>query len=88
VMVAGVSLVERTLTAIPQIQQLQLVQPRLDRVVARVVLADRDGREVASRQLTRALDDAFAGQVSVQVDIVEALEQVGRGKYRFAICEC
>ena len=38
-MVAGVSLVERTLTAIPGIEQLQIVQPAIDQIVLNVVRA-------------------------------------------------
>jgi phenylacetate-CoA ligase len=84
-LVAGVSLVERTLTAIPGIEQMQLVQEELRRVRAKVV---RSGQYDATseQRLRDELQGVLGAQVTVEVEYVPALDQTGSGKYRFAIC--
>lgn len=84
-LVAGVSLVERTLTAIPGIEQMQLIQDELRRVRTKVV---RDGRfdEASERRLRRELQTVFGEEVMVDIQYVRALDRTGAGKYRFAVC--
>jgi phenylacetate-CoA ligase len=84
-LVAGVSLVERTLTAIPGIEQMQLVQDELRRVCAKVV-RDSDYSEESERSLRGELQAAFGHDVVIDVRYVPALDQSRSGKYRFAIC--
>jgi phenylacetate-coenzyme A ligase PaaK-like adenylate-forming protein len=84
-LVAGVSLVERTLTAIPGIEQMQLVQDELRRVCARVV-TDGAFTEDSARRLRDELQTAFGDAVRIDVQDVPALDQTRSGKYRFAIC--
>jgi phenylacetate-CoA ligase len=84
-LVAGVSLVERTLTAIPGIEQLQLVQDDLHRICARVVQDDRFD-SASARQLHDALRLALGEQVEVEIRRVSELTRTSAGKYRFAIC--
>lgn len=84
-LVAGVSLVERTLTAIPGIQQMQLVQDRVGHVRARVV-AGQGFNEASAEALELELKAVFGVATTVAIDCVEALEQTHSGKYRFAIC--
>jgi phenylacetate-CoA ligase len=84
-LVAGVSLVERTLTAVPGIQQLQLVQDRLDHICAKVVAGlgyDHD----SAAALDCELKSVFGVATVVEIERVEALAQTSSGKYRFAIC--
>lgn len=84
-LVAGVSLVERTLTAIPGIEQMQLVQDDLRCVNVRIV---RDGRytEAAERALRAELESVFGDEVRIDLQYVPALDQTRAGKHRFAIC--
>jgi phenylacetate-CoA ligase len=84
-LVAGVSLVERTLTAVPGIQQMQLVQDRLDHVCAKVVAGLGYSHESAAA-LDRELKSVFGVATVVEIERVEALAQTSSGKYRFAIC--
>ena len=84
-LVAGVSLVERTLTAIPGIEQMQLVQDELHRVCAKVV-RDKEYTEESERSLRQELQAAFGRDVAVEVSYVATLQASSSGKYRFAIC--
>lgn len=84
-LVAGVSLVERTLTAISGIEQMQLIQDELCRVCAKVV---KDSRfdEASDHKLRDELRRVFGAKMIVEVEYVQALERTRSGKYRFAIC--
>jgi len=84
-LVAGVSLVERTLTAIPGIEQMQLVQDELHQVCAKVV-RDNHFSEVSERNLRSELQTVFGEDVAIEIQYVPALGQTRMGKYRFAIC--
>ena len=84
-LVAGVSLVERTLTAIPGIEQMQIVQDELHRVQLRVVPA-RGFDATAERQLRDEFESVFGESVDIDIQRVEALDRTRAGKYRFAIC--
>lgn len=84
-LVAGVSLVERTLTAIPGIQQMQLVQSDLNHLCAKVV-ADASFGSLGEQQLRHELNSVFGELTTIAVEYVAALDQTRAGKYRFAIC--
>lgn len=83
-LVAGVSLVERTLTGIPGIEQMQLVQNELHRVSVKLV---RDSRfsEITEHRLRHELQAVFGHEVTIEIDYVPTLDQTRAGKYRFAI---
>jgi phenylacetate-CoA ligase len=84
-LVAGVSLVERTLTAIPGIEQMQLVQDEARLLCAKVVKgAGFDDR--GERRLREELQSAFGGEMAIEIRYVRELDQTGAGKYRFSIC--
>jgi phenylacetate-CoA ligase len=84
-LVAGVSLVERTLTAIAGLEQLQLVQDDLHRIRANVV-KDSAFCDATERALLTELQAVFGAEVSVEIVYLPALDQTRSGKYRFAIC--
>jgi phenylacetate-CoA ligase len=84
-LIAGVSLVERTLTAIPGIEQMQLVQDDVHRICARIV-RDKAYSQTADRALRNELQAVFGNNVTIDVQYVPALGQSRSGKYRFAIC--
>lgn len=84
--VAGVSLVERTLTKIPGIEQMQLVQETLHQIQI---------NRVKGNEFTPATDTAliaefshiFGPDVVFTINNVEKIPQEKSGKYRFSICK-
>ena len=84
-LVAGVSLVERTLTAIPGIEQMQLVQDKLHQLCVKVV-KDNRFNDQSEQSLRNEFREVFGEGVTVEIQYVPALDQTGAGKYRFAIC--
>ena len=84
-LVAGVSLVERTLTAIPGIEQMQMVQDELRRVCVKVV-KDNNFNGASEHKLRSELQAVFGNEVTIEIRYVVVLDQTRSGKYRFAIC--
>lgn len=84
-LIAGVSLVERTLTAIAGIQRMQLVQDDLRHLCAKIV-TDRNFGETATQSLRNELQSVFGAEVTIDIQQVPVLDQTRSGKYRFAIC--
>jgi phenylacetate-CoA ligase len=85
-LVAGISLVEKTLTAIPGIEQLQIVQETTDCFVLNMVPASGFTRE-HERELVEAITAVFGRDASVEVRKMDRLPQEANSKYRFAICK-
>lgn len=84
-MVAGVSLVERTLTAIAGIEQMQLVQDRIDAItINRVRAPDHTPR--SDELLLQELQSVFGPEVHLTINDVTGIPQSSNGKYRFSIC--
>ena len=82
-LVAGVSLIERTLTKIPGLDQLQIIQEGLEEFVLNVV----PGPEwdlAASAALVEELQTVFGHHVAVTVVARGALPVEASGKYRFS----
>lgn len=84
--VAGVSLVERTLTKVPGVEQMQLVQTARDLVEINRVKG-RDFSESTDASLISALREVFDEQVNLEILDVEKIPQEASGKYRFSICK-
>lgn len=84
-LVAGVSLVERTLTAICGIQQMQLIQDRIDSVEVRIV-KDIRFDDTAEHRLHSELQAVFGDGIDIHLSYVAVLDQTSLGKYRFSIC--
>lgn len=83
--VAGVSLVERTLTAIPGLAQLQIVQTAIDRIEINLVRGEGYAEESGNRLLGE-IERVFGEDVLITVNIVEQIPRESSGKYRFAKC--
>ena len=82
--VAGVSLIENTLTKVPGIEQMQIVQEALDHIVVRMIPEAR-----AAGDSRPALQHYFAATfpgARVDIDLVPAIPREANGKHRFAIC--
>jgi phenylacetate-CoA ligase len=84
-LVAGVSLVERTLTAIPGIEQMQLIQDSANEIQAKLV-TDGQWTQSSEAALRQELHSVFGGQVAIDIARVAKLDQTVAGKFRFAIC--
>jgi phenylacetate-CoA ligase len=84
-LVAGVSLVERTLTAIPGLEQLQVVQPSADEIVLNVVRAP-DFSAGTEQSLLAEFRTVFGPGINVSARYLERIPQERSGKYRFSIC--
>ncbi|HPF70040.1 MAG TPA: phenylacetate--CoA ligase family protein [Candidatus Krumholzibacteria bacterium] len=83
--VAGISLIENTLTKYPGIRQLQLVQERRLHVQANIVRGD-EWNDETGRQLVARLQQALGENFGVDMVFVDAIPQESSGKYRFSIC--
>lgn len=84
-LVAGVSLVERTLTAIPGLAQMQIVQEERGSVRVNVVGDGRYNGETEAA-LAAELKRVLGEEVRIDIHRAERLQQDRNGKYRFAIC--
>jgi phenylacetate-CoA ligase len=84
--VAGVSLVERTLTKIAGIEQMQLVQEQLHEILINRV----KGAEYTPNtdvQLIAEFRAVFDESVNLVIHDVDKIPQEKSGKYRFSICK-
>lgn len=84
--VAGVSLVERTLTKIPGIEQMQLVQEKINELIINRVKGVEYNEETDS-YLIDEFRQVFGDGVSFIINDVQAIPQEKSGKYRFSICK-
>lgn len=84
-LVAGVSLIERLLTNISGIHQMQIVQNKNDSFLLRIVKG-KDFTDVETiGPLRKEFEEIFPG-VSMQIEFTDGIPQEASGKYRFAIC--
>jgi phenylacetate-CoA ligase len=82
--VAGISLIENTLTRIPGIEQMQIVQDALNHLVVRIV----PGPEFSAKrrdELQSYFASTFDG-ATIELEDVTSIAQEANGKYRFSIC--
>ena len=84
-MVAGISLIERTLTKIKGLEQIQLVQNELTTIEVNRVKAS-DYTERSDELLITELETVFSHDVKVIIKDIDVIPQMANGKYRFAIC--
>lgn len=84
-LVAGVSLVERTLTAIAGIEQMQLIQNDPYCICVNIVKNDLFNQDTI-KQVQSELQTVFSPRMHIEIRIVSNLDQTRAGKYRFAIC--
>lgn len=84
-LVAGVSLVEKTATAIPGIEQMQIVQHSIGAFTLNVVPSP-DYSSATAGELQEVIRDVFGNDVAVDVVLVGSLSRERNGKYRFSVC--
>jgi len=83
--VAGISLIENTLTRHPGIGQLQVVQEEVSRLVVNLVRAEGWREETADR-LAASFRSALGDGLAVELRYVDRIPREPNGKYRFSIC--
>lgn len=83
--VAGISLVERILTAFPGLEQMQLIQPSLYEIKVNYVSTEPD-LDLVLKNIRSEIQNIFGISVNVSFNKVNELKQEKSGKYRFAIC--
>lgn len=84
--VAGVSLVERTLTKIPGVEQMQLVQEQLHQIIINRVKGP-EYTEATDEALLTEFSQVFGADVTLLIHDVKKIPQEKSGKYRFSICK-
>jgi phenylacetate-CoA ligase len=84
--VAGISLIENTLTKIDGIDQMQIIQEDLNHIRLRVVPNENFSHE-RRKQLESCFQALFAGDIRTQIEIINSIEPESSGKYRFSICK-
>lgn len=83
--VAGISLIENTLTAIQGITQMQIVQESMERIRLRIV-EEKDIPESSVLELKTYFEKIFAG-ITIEIEKVREIKPEASGKYRFSICK-
>jgi phenylacetate-CoA ligase len=84
-MVEGVSLTEHFSELGADVQQVQVVQDRLDHLTIRVVPAQGFG-DSARERIAAVVRERFGADMTHDLELVERIPQDKSGKYRFAIC--
>lgn len=83
-LVAGVSIIEKTLTAIPGIKQMQIIQDTIDDIVVNIV-KELSFSENSEKRLINELKKVLGSSVNICTVFVEKINQEKSGKYRFSI---
>jgi phenylacetate-CoA ligase len=83
--VAGISLIENTLTRIPGIEQMQIIQESIEVIRIKLIpgVQFNDENKNILKQYFKSL---FGNSTSVLIEIVEEIKPEKSGKYRFSIC--
>ena len=82
-LVAGVSLVERTLTRIRGIEQMQIVQEQIDHIILRIV-RDSEYDQECEKELLDEFRTVFGPEARIEINCMKKLPQSPSGKYRFS----
>lgn len=83
--VAGISLIENSLTKIPGLGQMQIIQESLRRVVLNIVPSKAFGSD-SEKQLFDYFKTIFGEKADLHLNIVDGISPEPSGKYRFSIC--
>lgn len=83
--VAGVSLIENTLTRFPGLAQMQIIQEDYEKFIVNITRGDNFDFGVLDT-LTVYLQTIFGAEICVDFRVVDCIEAEKSGKYRFSIC--
>lgn len=82
--VAGVSLIENTLTKLPGLEQMQVIQDEIAKFRIRLVTCDGYQRDIGEALISYF--QSIFGRVDVALEFVHEIPREPNGKYRFSIC--
>ena len=83
--VAGVSLIERLLTNIAGIHQMQIVQNQKDNLLIRIVKDNSFSDKKTLDPFKKEFNEIFPGTL-LNIEYTDKISQEPNGKYRFSIC--
>jgi phenylacetate-CoA ligase len=83
-LVAGVSLIERTLTAVPGIRQMQIVQEDLDTIVLTIVKNNAYSDKTLN-DIKKEFAEVFGNNTNLYFNFADTIVQDRSGKYRFSL---
>ncbi|HMN02710.1 MAG TPA: phenylacetate--CoA ligase family protein [Geobacter anodireducens] len=84
--VAGVSLIENTLTCFHGIEQMQIHQQEIDAIKIRLVTGAEFNYDI-SMGLIAYFKRVFGHDMNVDIEFVDKIKPEKSGKYRFSICD-
>ncbi len=84
--VAGVSLIENTLTRIPGIEQMQIVQESMEHIRLNLV-EGKEFNEANRASLSSYFQGLFGDTVTIELNSVDGIMPEKSGKYRFSVCK-
>ncbi len=84
--VAGISLIENTLTKIPGITQMQIIQTSLNDIRLNLVPGEQFSEQTAN-ELSSYFQNLFGNHTKITINQVSEIQPEANGKYRFSICE-
>ena len=83
--IAGISLIENTLTRIPGIDQMQIIQDKIDHVLLNIV-PGKAFNEARQRELKIYFENCFDQKANITIKKTDCIQPEKSGKYRFSIC--
>jgi len=83
--IAGVSLIENTLTKIPGIDQMQIIQETMNNLVINIVQGKGYTKDT-EEELNSYFKDMFGEEVKIEMKYLSEIQAEKTGKYRFSIC--
>lgn len=83
--VAGISIIENTLTSIQGIEQMQIIQNSVDFISVKIVPGD--GYSIKSeKDIIEYFKNLFGNECAISLMHVDRIESEPSGKYRFSVC--
>lgn len=83
--VAGISMIERTLTLVPGVRQMQVIQDSV-RTFHLNIVPDGAFSGASEQQLRAEFQETFGPGCTVTIALVSDVPRLPSGKYRFSIC--
>ncbi len=84
--VAGISLIENTLTKIPAIDQMQIIQKDYEQLYLNIVPGNKYEDGIGESLITY-FKEVFGDNTQIHLQLVVEISPEETGKYRFSICE-
>jgi phenylacetate-CoA ligase len=83
--VAGISIIENSLTKISGLRQMQIIQEKVGHLHVNLV-AGKDYSDDTAAELVASLREMLGAGMQVELNLVDAIAQEKSGKYRFTKC--